>query len=152
MTRATFPLLAALIGIGLIVNVGPSNARLPARVADRISSMVEKAMVYPRYKAGEDTEEGVVLVAFTIGSSGVADEVRLIESSGHPKIDSAALFTMNSLRHLPREAAGRHSIAVLQYRDSAQHDDASTEATMHGAVTRLKDTMPDVLVPTRYLR
>ena len=153
MSKSRFPLLtAALLGMELVAGISTSSTSPAMGVADRVSTMVEDAMVYPQYMAGQQPEEGVVLVAFTVGSSGSAEDVKLVESSGHAKIDRAALAAIASLRHLPAEAAGRHSIAVLQYRDGRHGSDASAARTLRAAVTRLQENLPDVLVPTRYLR
>lgn len=81
-----------------------------------------------------------------------AEDMKIIESSGYQKLDQAALYAVASLHHLPSEAAGRHSIGILEYKlNEGRHENGAT-GRVAAAITRLQDRLPDLLVPTRYLR
>ena len=143
---------AGLLAWCLTLPCSSGQAAKPADTADQISAMVQQAMTYPHYMGFQQPEEGVVLIAFTIGQAGCAEDMKIIESSGHQKLDQSALHAMASLHHLPSEAAGRHSIGILEYKlNEGRHENGAT-GRVAAAITRLQDRLPDLLVPTRYLR
>lgn len=153
MSRFMLPLgTTGLLGCWLALLCCSGQAAAPTSTADQISAMVQGAMIYPHYMGFQRPEEGVVLISFTVGKGGGAEDMKIIESSGHEKLDRAALRAMASLHHLPTEAEGRHSIGILEYRLDEDPHGNGPSARVAAAITRLQDRLPDMLVPTRYLR
>lgn len=144
--------LASIGLMGLCSGLGGSAAGAagPASLADRISTMIQDSMRYPQYLGTLQPEQGSVLVAFVVGASGRAEDITVVQGSGHRRLDEAAIRCVRSLDRLPAEAAGRHSIAVLEYR--VDTDEAAADRQLRATIRRLQKTWPDALVPARYLR
>ena len=68
-----------------LLPLGPSpEARL-----DEIRRRVQAAVVYPA-RARELGLEGITRIQFQVGNDGLAHEVGVVDSSGHPLLDQAA--------------------------------------------------------------
>ena len=137
MTGMCFSRMASLaLAAGLVAAASPAQAAA-ASVGDRISAAVARAMDYPR-EAERSEAEGLVVVAFTIGRTGGAEAITLLESSGHPQLDEAALQALTRVHNLPSEAIGRRSIAILQYRFGGPGRDPEGVRRLQTAVEQLK--------------
>lgn len=71
----------------------------------RVSAALNQALLrqppdYPRISQRR-REEGTVWVAFEVMTTGQVQEVRLAESSGHARLDDAALLRINRITDLP---------------------------------------------------
>jgi protein TonB len=136
------------LAASLIAVATPAEAA-PASITDRISAAVARVMDYPR-EARE--EEGVVVLGFIVGGSGRAEAIELVESSGHPLLDEAALGAVTRLHGLPAEAAGRRLITVLQYRVGGPGRDPEAVRRLQTAVDRVKTHRPSGLLTAGYAR
>ena len=141
-------IIALTLATCLIAAAAPARAR-PASVTDRIAAAVARAMDYPREV---HEEEGVVVVRFSLGGSGGAEAIELVESSGHPRLDEAALRAVTRLHDLPTEAAGRRLVTVLQYRTGGPGRDPEAARRLETAVARLKSRQQPGLLSAGYGR
>ena len=146
MRRPMLPRIAALaLAAGLTAVAAPAQSA-PASVADRISAAVVRAMDYPP-EARE--EEGIVVLGFTVGRSGGAQTIALVESSGHPLLDAAGLAALHRLHGLPPEAAGRRLITVLQYHVGGPGRDPESARRLRTTVDRLESDRRPALLSIR---
>ena len=61
---------------------------------------------YPRYSRRHG-EEGTVVIAVEIKASGRAGKAEVVESSGYPRLDRAAIKAVRSARFIPAKLAGK---------------------------------------------
>ena len=133
------------LAAGLITAAAPARAA-PASVTDRISTAVARVMEYPREVRDQ---EGVVVLGFIAGRSGAAERIELLESSGYPLLDEAALSAVARLHDLPGEAVGRRLITVLQYRTGGPGRDPVAARRLQTAVDQVKSRGPAGLLSAR---
>jgi TonB family protein len=108
-------------------------------------------MDYPR-EAEPREEEGVVVVRFTVGRTGGAEAIALVESSGHLLLDQAALHALTRVHDLPAEAVGRRSVAILQYRMGGPGRDPEGARRLQTAVDQLESGRRPALLSVGYAR
>ena len=66
-----------------------------------IRQRIQRALRYPPL-ARLRSSDGDAVVRFEIGPSGVAHEIRVVRSSGHPQLDAAAARAVREAGRLPR--------------------------------------------------
>jgi protein TonB len=147
MDRLRISRLASLALAASLITVATPALAAPASTSDRISAAVARVMDYPREARDE---EGVVVLGFVAGRSGAAEAVELLESSGHPLLDEAALRAVTRLHDLPAEAAGRRLITVLQYRVGGPGRDPESARRLQMAVDQVKSHRPSGLSTAGY--
>jgi TonB family protein len=151
MDRRVVSRIASLaLTAGLIAAAAPARA-VPTSVTDRISAAVARVMDYPR-GAEPREEEGVVVARFTIGRTGGAEAIALLESSGHLLLDQAALQALTRVHNLPTEAIGKRSIAILQYRFGGPGRDPEAAHRLQTAVDQLESLRRPALLSAGYAR
>lgn len=106
---AALALLLALAGAGcadtpravggLQLGVDDAPLRPPVRIEE------DRAFEYPP-DAWEDGVGGTTVLRLLISRRGTVDSVQVIESSGHPSLDSAALANARRLRYRPAAQGG----------------------------------------------
>jgi TonB family protein len=149
MDRTRILRIAALaLAASLIAAATPVRAA-PAGMVDRISAAVARAMDYPPEARDE---EGVVVLGFVVGGSGGAEAIKLIEASGRPLLDAAALSAVARLHGLPVEAAGKRLTVVLQYRTGGPGRDREAERRLQTSVDRVKFGRSSALLTVGYAR
>lgn len=84
---------------GLQLGVDDAPLRPPVRIDE------ERAFEYPPH-AWEDGVGGTTVLRLLISRRGTVDSVVVIESSGHPSLDSAALANARRLRYTPAAQGG----------------------------------------------
>lgn len=91
----------------------------PAPVIAAAPVALSQPLVYPD-EAIDDREEGRVRVAFTIQADGSVADASVLQSSGHPLLDQAAIDSVNSWKYRPPPFAV-HSTVWLDFKlpDSA---------------------------------
>ena len=61
--------------------------------------------VYPR-ESREKGEEGRVVISLTIRADGMAADIKVVESSGYPRLDQAALEAVRNSTFIPATRFG----------------------------------------------
>jgi protein TonB len=82
--------------------VAPAKLELPSSNADYLNNPKAE---YPRLSR-QRNEQGRVLVSVFIGVDGTAQKAEIKVSSGHDRLDQAALATVKSWRYVPGKRAG----------------------------------------------
>ena len=93
------------------VSPAPVAAPAPAAQPRTVSATAVQYLVppAPEYPAASSRlrETGTVVVQVLIGEDGTARELRLMRSSGHPRLDAAALAALRKARFRPYTEEGR---------------------------------------------
>lgn len=89
-----------------------------ARVQDELATRPRLASGFtrPDYPADSQAarEEGDVVVELCVAANGIVDDVKLLKSSGHPRLDTATVAGLNKSRFEPATRAGR-AVPVCGY-------------------------------------
>ena len=86
------------------IGVGATAAIIPPRPVAGMDT--NRAPAYPRL-ARERGEQGRVLLRVNVSADGSPIEVAVVQTSGHPSLDSAALTAIREWRFVPAMQAGR---------------------------------------------
>jgi periplasmic protein TonB len=86
------------------IGVGAAAAIIPPRPVAGMDT--NRAPAYPRL-ARERGEQGRVLLRVNVSADGSPIEVAVVQTSGHPSLDSAALTAIREWRFVPAMQAGR---------------------------------------------
>lgn len=82
-----------------------------ARVQDELSTRprIASGFTRPDYPAGSQAarEEGDVVVELCVSAGGIVDDVKLLKSSGHARLDAATVTGLNQSRFEPATRDGR---------------------------------------------
>ncbi len=96
------PTLAAEVDVVAVevIDAVPRGPSVEDRLAE-IRRRIQQALVYPA-SARQRGLTGVSELEFVIGVGGLAEDVRLVDSSGHPILDEAAQRSLQAAGVLPR--------------------------------------------------
>lgn len=92
-----------------VAQAAPRQAKIDAPPRPRTSIRPE----YPR-DARQRGEEGRVVLELTIGEDGMCAEAKVVNSSGFPELDAAAVKAARAARFEPAKASGRPVEAVVR--------------------------------------
>jgi TonB family protein len=144
----SFPIKAALTG--LVLAAAPALAA-PHDFQAWLNEAVAENMVFPA-ALERSHQSGVATVRFSVGRDGRPADVAIVESSGYPTIDRAALRTIATL-DLPADAPAGPHIAVLQYGSEATLADLSDQpARLDAAEGRARLALRDLAERERLAR
>jgi protein TonB len=92
--------VAEVAAVVPVEDAAPASPGLAERLA-AIRERIQAALEYPPLARLDDTT-GSVVVRFEIDAQGAASEVRVVRSSGSPRLDAAALRAVREAGELPR--------------------------------------------------
>ena len=89
-----------------LIEKQPSEAQAPTEIKS-YTSLVEipgnPSLIYPE-EARKQKQEGSVTILYFVDDSGLVEQIQLLESSGFPNLDNAALRTYSRHQFLPGQS------------------------------------------------